>query len=128
MGKTWQSVQCSDLSLETPPRAWGRLIERRLTLRRVGNTPTCMGKTNYMDLSIRSFKKHPHVHGEDFIKSVDKASNLETPPRAWGRHWNLQGSQVALVVSLGLNGAVYFSTTSCNPDNSIKSLRVSPSP
>ena len=33
--------------LETPPRAWGRLNRGELTKNPTGNTPTCVGKTQF---------------------------------------------------------------------------------
>ena len=33
------------LAVETPPRAWGRLCEKRWSLKSHGNTPTGVGKT-----------------------------------------------------------------------------------
>ena len=92
--------------VETPPRAWGRLLYSLETLSVFGNTPTCMGKTVYQYFSITilngntptcmgktacdireqdSFWKHPHVHGEDAINTVNDFLKQETPPRAWGR-------------------------------------------
>ena len=50
---------------ETPPRAWGRLVQETLHVVRVGNTPTGVGKT-------QELKKN-------------KKTAKETPPRAWGR-------------------------------------------
>ena len=52
-------------TLETPPRAWGRLVKGANRWGRSG--------------------KHPHVRGED-PRAVPPASiAAETPPRAWGR-------------------------------------------
>ena len=71
--------------LETPPRAWGRhalYFKRRASF---GNTPTCVGKTSAsVKVSISTWK-HPHVRGEDFNKLAGTVSDVETPPRAWGR-------------------------------------------
>ena len=52
-------------TLETPPRAWGRLY-----------VPSCL---------CASMEKHPHVRGEDGYAEIPPLHNLETPPRAWGR-------------------------------------------
>ena len=49
----------------TPPRAWGRHPESASLSGEIGNTPTCVGKTNSGPL--------------------DQVIPSETPPRAWGR-------------------------------------------
>ena len=71
--------------LETPPRAWGRLMEgwcRAVTKR---NTPTGVGKTVRTDRACRCPQKHPHGRGEDHLRSPRERLAQETPPRAWGR-------------------------------------------
>ncbi len=50
---------------ETPPRAWGRLINFRAAYAVAGNTPTGVGKTTRLHLGLQL--------------------GQETPPRAWGR-------------------------------------------
>ena len=52
-------------SLETPPRAWGRLRRLRLRLQHHGNTPTGVGKTFRPAPWSSSLWKHPHGRGED---------------------------------------------------------------
>ena len=54
------------VSMETPPHAWGRRNYFCVTVKRVRNTPTCMGKTGTLILDKKYHKKHPHMHGEDF--------------------------------------------------------------
>jgi len=44
-----------------------------------------MGKTIGATEEEAFEKKHPHVHGEDTIKTPKKRPSMETPPRAWGR-------------------------------------------
>ena len=46
------SVVVLDSSLETPPHAWGRLLDIPARELPVRNTPTCMGKT-YISQQIR---------------------------------------------------------------------------
>ncbi len=53
------------LSLETPPRAWGRHNPPCMTGALVRNTPTCVGKTILKLIFQRVVWKHPHVRGED---------------------------------------------------------------
>ena len=52
-------------TIETPPRAWGRLFGTEIWLSCPRNTPTCMGKTT------------PMLRFGNIV--------TETPPRAWGR-------------------------------------------
>ncbi len=55
------------ISVETPPRAWGR---RRIIVNDTpytGNTPTCVGKTLLITPDTGSLQKHPHVRGEDLV-------------------------------------------------------------
>ncbi len=51
----------------------------------IGNTPTCVGKTLLWRIDIYLNRKHPHVRGEDTRKAYQLLSQVETPPRAWGR-------------------------------------------
>ncbi len=72
-------------SLETPPRAWGRVVGIAKGLFRQGNTSTCVGKTQN-NRGIRMHpRKHPHLRGENPVSSYSSAAFTETPPRAWGR-------------------------------------------
>ena len=50
---------------ETPPRAWGRLDCESYAVCQLGNTPTCVGKTQLCKESKTFVQKHPHVRGED---------------------------------------------------------------
>ncbi len=73
--------------VETPPRAWGRLINRRNSHHVCGNTPTGVGKTKEDQDVILRLEKHPHGRGEDPLTLSPWPWCLETPPRAWGRHF-----------------------------------------
>ena len=70
---------------ETPPHAWGRRQAPRVPHRPHGNTPTCVGKTNFTDSNQAMIEKHPHMRGEDMALYILVCSTLETPPHAWGR-------------------------------------------
>ena len=88
--------------LETPPRAWGRLLPLRATRQTetpprawgnsyvryaafvLGNTPTGVGKTDTSARKNTEPGKHPHGRGEDRRYSRLLVMS-ETPPRAWGR-------------------------------------------
>ena len=52
-------------TMETPPRAWGRLV---------------FPLTDFL-----LYKKHPHERGEDPHTFLLSQGLRETPPRAWGR-------------------------------------------
>jgi len=71
---------------ETPPRAWGRHGFKRRRERCGGNTPTSVGKTWTQARPSSSCRKHPHERGEDSASSAEVSGSVETPPRAWGRH------------------------------------------
>ena len=70
---------------ETPPRAWGRPLFQHFLKERIGNTPTCVGKTCPCRTAPWRAGKHPHVRGEDCRYGGNSNDNQETPPRAWGR-------------------------------------------
>ena len=64
-GEDWMVEIRNSTTVETPPRGWGRLHFSDVTLWKVGNTPTCVGKTGVVDPLVEGLKKHPHVRGED---------------------------------------------------------------
>ena len=71
--------------METPPRAWGRQFKQKMLNDILGNTPTCVGKTNTKKERKMEIEKHPHVRGEDTWSATKEGGKPETPPRAWGR-------------------------------------------
>ena len=54
------------LALETPPRAWGRLLAYAVPWMPWRNTPTSVGKTLESLKGLFPYQKHPHERGEDF--------------------------------------------------------------
>ena len=80
----------TNLPLETPPRAWGRLMLTSGDDVWLRNTPTSMGKTISGNLSFTLIQKHPHEHGEDPYAMYISNGRVETPPRAWGRQYSKQ--------------------------------------
>src|SRR5690625_1753806 len=84
-GEDVGSNQRHGFPVETPPHAWGRPHQLKRALNRMGNTPTCVGKTLYMDYSILHLQKHPHMRGEDACRIHHIRRQPETPPHAWGR-------------------------------------------
>ncbi len=63
---TWRKA-----TMETPPRAWGRLEIQPSENGLTRNTPTCVGKTIGDNNSEIVPEKHPHVRGEDYIDKSD---------------------------------------------------------
>ncbi len=55
-------------NMETPPRAWGRLLGCLHHTRVHRNTPTGVGKTPPWPSRLAPTGKHPHGRGEDFSK------------------------------------------------------------
>ena len=76
---------CSRIWLETPPRAWGRLLLQVLVAKILRNTPTGVGKTQPVLINANDSGKHPHGRGEDSDMGTISTPTPETPPRAWGR-------------------------------------------
>ena len=72
-------------SVETPPRAWGRLRGKDSLNNFFRNTPTSVGKTALGQRDAGLQQKHPHERGEDRTSASRAARMPETPPRAWGR-------------------------------------------
>ncbi len=76
--------------VETPPRAWGRLLDSSADGIRRGNTPTGVGKTGQLSAPHQRDRKHPHGRGEDDGTCSMRGILAETPPRAWGRQRDSQ--------------------------------------
>ncbi len=75
----------SPVRVETPPRAWGRLLLGPANPSAIGNTPTGVGKTPADWPQAGHYQKHPHGRGEDERRRGLSYGFGETPPRAWGR-------------------------------------------
>ena len=74
-GEDGLSIKVRINVLETPPRAWGRLLGQTVAWSCYGNTPTGVGKTNQKQGLSVSRRKHPHGRGEDLglpITEYDK--------------------------------------------------------
>ncbi len=56
-----------DQLMETPPPAWGRLKKAQELGIKIGNTPTCVGKTKKAGHEQYVSQKHPHLRGEDKV-------------------------------------------------------------
>ena len=84
-GEDISKKSIDDTHRETPPRAWGRHMDGDASLDDWRNTPTCVGKTFYQSQELFFNKKHPHVRGEDYAFQEKGNTEIETPPRAWGR-------------------------------------------
>ena len=84
-GEDWPGCAGPAIWWETPPHAWGRLPFPSSVFSNIGNTPTCVGKTDPLGhLSGHSWK-HPHMRGEDSLGQGCNYVEEETPPHAWGR-------------------------------------------
>ena len=70
---------------ETPPRTWGRHFADGMYQGVGGNTPTHVGKTPQGAALLVVVEKHPHARGEDQGAGTMRVSDIETPPRTWGR-------------------------------------------
>ncbi|VVJ36652.1 Domain of uncharacterised function (DUF2825) [Klebsiella pneumoniae] len=84
-GEDHDETDIFNVTLETPPRMWGRpdiVIVRQSSAR---NTPTHVGKTPFAYSPISRGQKHPHACGEDLGDYNGVKDGLETPPRMWGR-------------------------------------------
>ena len=84
-GEETASDVVTALSEETPPRAWGRVVQNLNQNRRPGNTPTGVGKSRAGLFGKPNTWKHPHGRGEETASIKSCTTCAETPPRAWGR-------------------------------------------
>ena len=96
-GEDGKSGQDRDGPTETPPRAWGRLACLSRFLLFFRNTPTGVGKTHEKRVHHTRDGKHPHGRGEDITNGALSATQIETPPRAWGRLSRLPEKEQAFV-------------------------------
>ncbi len=122
-GEDNESKALDKLSLETPPRAWGRRPLILAICKSVRNTPTGVGKTQQPRWGLARHRKHPHGRGDDGVCTASLTVVEETPPRAWGRHFIK-----SITYSVFAEDSNVFSITNFKPDNSIRSLLVSPMP
>jgi len=71
--------------LGSPPRAWGRLLERQHPALPWRFTPTCVG-TARLDVEPSEVEAvHPHVRGDGVFSVPAGELAVGSPPRAWGR-------------------------------------------
>ena len=73
------------LSLETPPRAWGRPRNLVRGCFQQRNTPTCVGKTIGNAVIVGTVEKHPHVRGEDLSSLFRSFLWLRNTPTCVGK-------------------------------------------
>ena len=84
-GEDYYTLYISILPVETPPRAWRRLLSFLSVNIGSGNTSTSVEKTFGLQLLAISNRKHLHERGEDIRKQYNEPTTKETPPRAWRR-------------------------------------------
>ncbi len=89
-------IEVDDDQEETPPRAWGRRINKGTILNPVRNTPTGVGTTVTIFKDTFIPWKHPHGRGDDYNRAVSLPITLETPPRAWGRQYLKRQTQMRI--------------------------------
>ena len=83
-GEHGECVTWIQVSLGSPPRAWGAPQGRELRPGRRGITPTCVGST-FAGMSRRArTPDHPHVRGEHHEQHPHRRRYGGSPPRAWG--------------------------------------------
>ena len=75
------------VSWGSPPLAWGIPDHHVSSSKRDGITPTCVGNTVTTRHRATVAEDHPHLRGEYRGCSIDQASDLGSPPLAWGIHW-----------------------------------------
>ncbi len=69
----------------TPPRVWGKLIQRVRNWSGVRYTPTRVGKTATPPTSPDRPPVHPHACGENDETDDSIRVRIGTPPRVWGK-------------------------------------------
>ena len=68
----------------SPPRAWGIRGLPSSQLRQKRFTPTCVGNTIWLVVSVVPTTVHPHVRGEYTGRAPNNFKISGSPPRAWG--------------------------------------------
>ena len=78
--KSWTSTDTG-----SPPLAWGKAVSISFCEKKMGITPTCVGKSAAQRLCRLMERDHPHLRGEkprlQSLQDVIKGS----PPLAWGK-------------------------------------------
>ena len=82
-GRGWRGDDAADQG--SPPRAWGRRLNRHPFALHVGFTPTCVGTATVSTGATSGTGVHPHVRGDGTRKAAPANEPLGSPPRAWGR-------------------------------------------
>ena len=69
----------------SPPRVWGKPFEGRNADLNQRFTPTCVGKTDLLEVACRTVSVHPHVCGENIRGWKCCDYTYGSPPRVWGK-------------------------------------------
>ena len=64
-GEEDRSAENAAFSVETPPRAWGRVTNSWIRTQNDGTTPTGVGKSGVVLFVLCLCRKHPHGRGEE---------------------------------------------------------------
>ena len=76
------------ITIESPPRVWGKVQQKILFYSEKRITPTCVGKSDFGTNCTFARKDHPHVCGEkNFVKQMLDFV-VGSPPRVWGKDGN----------------------------------------
>ena len=68
----------------SPPHTWG-ILDIVVVLNDIPRiTPTYMGNTNVVQVSMSTTKDHPHIHGEYFSIKRSITVYRGSPPHTWG--------------------------------------------
>ena len=84
-GDGTHSAAIIEISVGSPPRAWGRLKEERQVHPRHRFTPTCVGTATPARHALQHKPVHPHVRGDGADIAWGSGHVAGSPPRAWGR-------------------------------------------
>ena len=69
----------------SPPRVWGKALNRRSPVAEGRITPTCVGKRRLSEEAEQGHRDHPHVCGEKNTILTRQTIPLGSPPRVWGK-------------------------------------------
>ena len=84
-GEKDTSDNSTSAPMGSPPRARGKDNVADGTVKRIGITPACAGKSALMDARMAFRRDHPRVRGEKFTFSFIKRFAQGSPPRARGK-------------------------------------------
>ena len=99
----------------SPPRVWGIPLWGREKQSNLRFTPTCVGNTLLLMVTLISVTVHPHVCGEYVSLLFLQALSAGSPPRVWG----------ILRVNIYPNGGLRFTPTCVGNTFSLRTVKKS---